>query len=101
MENQPFKISIKTVWFLILFNFLFPMLGIIAKIQRWEIGSSLLLVSITFSVFIFILFLIDMIRNKIYHKAFWILFLIIMPNITPFFYLVQRKKLINLGQKIR
>lgn len=101
MGNQAFVISIKTIWFLVLFNFFFPMLGAIAKFQHWESGSSLLLVSITISVFVFLLFLIDMLRNRIYHKVFWVLFLIILPTITPFFYLVQRDKLIRLGLKIK
>jgi hypothetical protein len=84
MENQAFVISIKTIWFLVLFNFLFPMLGAVAKIQHWEFGSSLLLVSISISVFVFLLFLIDMLRNRIYHKVFWVLFLLFFPHLHLF-----------------
>lgn len=99
MENQPFKISLKAIWFLVVYNFCFPILAALAKIQHWNVGSGLLLVSLTISAFVIFIFLLDILRNSIYHKVLWILLLFILPTITPFFYLVQRDKLIRLGLK--
>jgi|TARA_B110000483_G_scaffold94991_1_gene116818 hypothetical protein len=36
MENQDFKIGIKTVWFLVVGNLLLTLFGALAKIQHWE-----------------------------------------------------------------
>lgn len=43
-----------------------------------------------------VIILIDMIRTSFYNKTFWILALIILPYLTPAFYLFQRNKLQHL-----
>ena len=40
-----------------------------------------------------------MVKNKIYNKTFWIITMFILPNIAIIFYLIQRNKLLRLGQK--
>ena len=35
MKNRDFKIDIKTVWFLVIGNFLLTIFGALAKIQHW------------------------------------------------------------------
>ncbi|WP_277875413.1 PLDc N-terminal domain-containing protein [Aequorivita sp. KMM 9714] len=46
-----------------------------------------------------IIILSDMVKNKIYNKTFWIMTMFILPFISPIFYLIQRNRLIRLGQK--
>ena len=75
MNNQDFKISFKTVWFLVVGNILLTVFGAFAKIQHWE-------------------------YSQIYNKTFWIITMFIMPPIATIFYMIQRNKLIRLGEKL-
>jgi hypothetical protein len=99
MKNQDFKISIKTVWILVIGNFLLSMFIITAEIRRWEFSDIIMTVGLMLFFSTWIIVLSDMVKNKIYNKSFWILTMFITPSISTFFYLVQRNKLIRLGQK--
>ena len=98
MENQELKIGIKTVWFLVIGNFLLTILGAFAKIQHWESSQFFLTVGLMLFFSTWIIILSDMVKNKIYNKTFWILTMFIMPTIATIFYLIQRNKLLRLGQ---
>lgn len=99
MENQDFKISIKTIWFLVIGNFLLTTLGAFATIEHWEFSQIYLTIGLMLFFSTWILVLSDIVKNKIYNKAFWISTMFIMPTISPIFYLIQRNKLLRLGQK--
>ncbi len=99
MENQDFKIGIKTVWVLTIGNLLLIGLGALAKIQHWEFSQFFLTVGLMLFFPAWIIILSDMVKNKIYNKTFWIMTMFIMPFIATFFYLIQRNKLFRLGQK--
>jgi hypothetical protein len=99
MKNQDFKISIKTVWILVIGNFLLSMFIITAEIRLWEFSDIIMTVGLMLFFSTWIIVLSDMVKNKIYNKSFWILTMFITPSISTFFYLVQRNKLIRLGQK--
>lgn len=53
-------------------------------------------ISLILLLIIWVIVLVDMIRSKFYNKTFWILAHIILPYLTPAFYLFQRKKLQHL-----
>lgn len=99
MENQDFKIGIKTVWVLAIGNLLLTVFGALAKIQHWEFSQFFLTVGLMLFFSTWIIILSDMVKNKIYSKTFWIMTMFIMPFIATFFYLIQRNKLLRLGQK--
>ncbi|TAF72242.1 MAG: hypothetical protein EAZ53_16745 [Bacteroidetes bacterium] len=99
MNNQDFKISFKTVWFLVVGNFLLTIIGAFAKIQHWEFSQILLTIGLMLFFSTWIIILSDMVKNKIYNKTFWIMTMFIMPSIATIFYMLQRNKLIRLGQK--
>lgn len=98
MNNQDFKISFKTVWFLVVGNVLLTVSGAFAKIQHWEYSQFFLTVGLMLFFSAWIIILSDMVKNKIYNKTFWILTMFIMLPIAPIFYMIQRNKLIRFGQ---
>lgn len=100
MNNQDFKISFKTVWFLVVGNILLTVFGAFAKIQHWEYSQILLTIGLMLFFSTWGIILSDMVKNKIYNKTFWIMTMFIMPSIATIFYMIQRNKLIRLGEKI-
>jgi len=100
MENKDLKISIKTVWFLAIGNLLLTIFGALAKIQHWNFSQVYLTIGLMLFFSTWIIILSDMVKNKIYNKTFWILTMFIMPFIATIFYLIQRNKLLRLGQKL-
>lgn len=99
MENQDLKIDIRTVWFLVIGALLLITLGALAKIQHWEFTQIFLTVGLMLFFAAWVIILSDMVQNKIYNKAFWVITMFITPPISVFFYLVQRNRLLRLGQK--
>lgn len=52
---------------------------------------------VLFAIWIFVL--VDLAKNRIYNKQFWVLSLIVLMPLATFLYLIQREKLIRLGIK--
>ncbi|AFU69716.1 hypothetical protein P700755_003044 [Psychroflexus torquis ATCC 700755] len=96
MENQDFKISIKTVWVLVIGNFLLTILGAFAKVQHWEFSQVLLTIGLIIFFSTWIIVFSDMAKNRINNKFFWMISMFILPTISPLIYLIQRNKLIRL-----
>lgn len=98
MENNNFKISIKTVWVLVIGSLLITAFGAYTKIQHW--GSSQLLLTIGIILFssTWIIVISDMAKNRIYNKTFWIMSMFILPSISLLIYLIRRNRLIILGK---
>jgi hypothetical protein len=100
MNNQDFRISFKTVWFLVVGNILLTVFGAFAKIQHWDYSQILLTIGLMLFFSTWVIILSDMVKNKIYNKTFWIMTMFIMPSIATIFYMIQRNKLIRLGEKL-
>jgi len=94
MENQDFKVSIKTVWGLVIGNLIFTIVGAFAQIQHWEFSQLLLTICLIFFFSTFIIILSDILKNKVYNKTFWVISMFILPSISPIFYILRRSKLI-------
>ena len=60
----------------------------------WLRGATLLVY-----ISLVILGIIDMTRNKIYNKTFWIISIIILTPISGLIYMAQRNRLIRLGER--
>lgn len=100
MNNQDFKISFKTVWFLVVGNILLTVFGAYAKIQHWDYSQILLTIGLMLFFSTWVIILSDMLKHKIYNKTFWIMTMFIMPSIATIFYMIQRNKLMRLGEKL-
>lgn len=100
MNNQDFKISFKTVWFLVVGNILLTVFGAYAKIQHWDYSQILLTIGLMLFFSTWVIILSDMLKHKIYNKTFWIMTMFIMPSIATIFYMIQRNKLRRLGEKL-
>jgi hypothetical protein len=100
MNNQDFKISFKTVWFLVVGNILLTVFGAFAKIQHWEYSQILLTIGLMLFFSTWVIILSDMVKNKIYNKTFLIMTMFIIPSIATILYMIQRNKLIRLGGKL-
>ncbi len=99
MNNQDFRISFKTVWFLLIGNFLLTFSGAIAKIQHWDYAEVLLTIGVILFFSTWVIVLSDMAKNKIYNKGFWLMTMFILPWLVPIVYMIQRNKLLRLGQR--
>lgn len=99
MGKENFEIDIRTIWALVIGYLVLIILGTVGKVQHWEFGQYFL--SMGFAVFCtsWLLILSDMIKNRIYNKVFWIATMFIIPGISSIFYLVQRERLLRLGEK--
>jgi len=95
MENQDFRISKKTIWFLIFGNLLLTFLGAVAKIQHWQFSEILLTLAMLLFFTVWVIVLSDIAKNKIYNKTFWLFSVIIFPFIALFIYLFRRDNLLN------
>jgi len=99
MEKQDFRISVQTVWVLVTGNTLMLTIGALAKIQHWEFSRILLISGLILFFLSWIIIIIDMAKNKIYNKTFWIISMFILPSITSIFYMFQRDRLKRLYAK--
>ncbi len=100
MKNIDFKISFKAVWFLVIGNILLTVIGAFAKNKHWDYSQFFLTAGLVLFFSTWVIILSDMVKNKIFNKTFWIMTMFIMPPIASIFYMIQRNKLIRLGQKL-
>jgi len=99
MENQDFEIGIKATWFVIIVSVLFTIAGAFARFKQWEYSYVILTVSLIFYIMILVIMIRDINRSKIHDKEFWIMFMFIVPYISPILYLTRRTKMIKLRRK--
>jgi hypothetical protein len=102
MPNQYLKVSMQTAWGLALAQFILFSLSLASWLNIIDFEpSSLNSLFVMLSAVITIVFANDMIANKIINRWFWVFSLIVLNTITPIVYLIQRKKLIRLGEKLK
>lgn len=97
MENQDLKIGIRTVSILIIVGALLTFLGALAKLKHFTSSNFLFIAGLIFFLSTWIIVLSDMVKNKIPNNFFWIFSMFAIPTITPIVYLIQRKKLLRIG----
>ncbi len=99
MRDEDFKISTKIVWFLVIGNTLLTIIGALAKIYDWNYAEFFLTIGLMTYFTTWVIILNDIVKRKIYNKTFWVISMIITPSIASVFYMIQRKRLIRLGNK--
>lgn len=95
MKNQDFKISINTIWFLVVGNFLLTIVGALAKVQHWEFSNIIFTVALMLFFTTWVIILSDMVKQKIYNKTFWVMSMFIFPTLASIVYLLRRNTLLN------
>lgn len=95
MKNHDFKISTSTLWFLAIGNLLFFLFGALAKLQSWYFADVFLLVGLMLFFTTWLIILLDMVKNKIHDKTFWIMSILILPSIASLVYLYRRNQLLK------
>lgn len=99
MKNQDLTIDVRLIWLLVLGSIVFTSLGVLAKVLQWEFSTIYLLIGLVFTFSSWVILLSDMVKSEIYNKTFWIISMFLMPSIASIFYLIQRNRLLRLGQK--
>lgn len=80
-------------------NTLLTIIGAIAKIYDWDYAEFFLTIGLITYFTTLVIIINDIIKHKIYNKTFWIVSMVITPSITSIFYMIQRNRLIRLGNK--
>jgi hypothetical protein len=68
-------------------------------LYRTPLFNTFHIIGISGTAIIWLYLFIDIIRNNIYNKQFWILSMILMMPLATLIYLIQREHLIRLGEK--
>lgn len=101
MQNKKeFQISFTVVLILVIGNIFMTTLGVFFKFYHWNYSQILLTIGLVLFFSAWIIIFSDMVKNKIYNKTFWILSMFILPTIATIFYMIQRNKLMRLGEKL-
>jgi hypothetical protein len=91
-----------TAWLIAIFNFGVALLQLLSYMFDMQINID--------SIYHFywgtlaigiVIFANDIFYNNVYQKWFWITSVVILAPVTPLFYIVQRNKLIRLGNKAK
>ncbi|MCH8554804.1 MAG: hypothetical protein LAT76_06575 [Schleiferiaceae bacterium] len=99
MDNQDFRISYTTAWFLVVGSTLITFLGSFAKFSGWEYSQVILTIGLMLFFSTWVIIFSDIVKNKIYNRSFWVITMFVMPLIAMVFYMFQRNKLLRLGQR--
>ena len=99
MENQDFEIGNNAIWFLVIGNLFFTIAGAFAKIEHWDYSQVLLSIGLILLLSTLVIMIRDINRSKIHDKEFWIMFMFILPFISPILYVTRRTKMIKLRKK--
>jgi len=95
MKNTEFRVSNKTVWFLIIGTIIFTIAGSFAQVQHYKFSDQIFTLALTLFLSGWVIIISDISKSKIYNKPFWIMSMIILPAIAPFIYLIRRNSLIQ------
>ena len=79
-------------------TFKLTILGTLFQIMHWEGASIFYLTALLLSCISWIVVVNDMYQTKIHNRNFWVFLMYIVPSIATIVYLVQRKKLIEMGE---
>jgi len=97
MDNQDFKVNIKTLWGLFISHLLVILLGSFAKLYHWDISQALLTLGLMLFFSVWVITLSDILKTRIFNRSFWIMGMFITPPIAILFYLIRRNRLLKLG----
>jgi hypothetical protein len=68
--------------------------SIIGMYFKWDYSIYLFFGCLIFALPCWLIALYDLNKSKIYNKSFWQSSMILMPTVTPFFYLLRKKHIL-------
>ncbi|MCO5247829.1 MAG: hypothetical protein M9887_02610 [Chitinophagales bacterium] len=99
MANNDFRISLWTVWSVVIIADLMIVYGIYIQLSQTDASSFFFIAGSILAVAVMIILVNDILNKNVYNKAFWLIAMIVIAPITSVYYLLQRNKLIQLGQQ--
>ncbi|PHN08468.1 hypothetical protein [Flavilitoribacter nigricans] len=99
MRDRDFRVNFRAVWFLVIANLSIFFLGSLARIQQWELPGSILTVGLILFFASWIIIAGDILTNKIANRSFWLISMFLVPPFAVLLYLIQRDKLLRLGEE--
>jgi hypothetical protein len=91
-----------TAWAIAVIHFSFAVFQFVIRILKLDFDySGYTNIYWTTLIISIIIFTNDILLNRVFQKWFWIVSVIILVQITPIFYLIQRNKLIRLGESLQ
>ncbi len=98
MENKNIQIDIRLVWAIVVADITNTVF--VFYTRNSEIGSFSFIMLITLSIVLQVILISDIVKNKLFNKSFWLLSMLFFPKVAQIFYLLQRGKLIRMGNKL-
>lgn len=92
-NNFKMEWNNKAVYAILFINFLVILVGCLFKITHWKGASEIILLGLILQLFIWIYFLVDILKSSIHNKGFWIFFMFIFVPITQLVYVYRRDKI--------
>lgn len=86
---------ISMLWALYILELVCVALVVVSQLQDWIIRTDISYLMFILSFAVVIMTLFDIIKHNCKHKKRWLLFLILVPIITPLVYLIQRPKILE------
>jgi hypothetical protein len=99
MNENKLPIPKNRLLSILCFNLGILMYAAIAKTYNLEFSNFIYGASISAFFITWFIVVIDMKRNEIFNKVFWLLSMFIIPHISSILYVIQREKIIRLYQK--
>jgi hypothetical protein len=100
MANSEIKVDSGIALTLAVAGNIAAIAGIIIKLQGAEYYYILNFAAVLFIFAGWVITFSDIVKNSILNRRFWLIYMIILPFLAPVFYLLQREKLIRLGEKL-
>ena len=95
MENKQFIYNPKIIWIYLISSYLLVFVGSLAKLEGWEFSEVTLASGIILFFLTWLIIVIDIVKTSIFNKTFWIISIIVLPQIASLFYMIQRNKLLR------
>lgn len=96
---MSFTLDIRFIWSILGLSVLLSIVIYISRFYTWEPSQFILISTVILATAAWIIVLMDIVGNPVYRKGFWVMFMILFPTFTPFIYLIQRTKLIQMGSR--
>lgn len=97
MKNKQFIYNPKIIWIYLISSYLLIFVGALAKLEGWGFSQSALTAGIILFFLTWLIIVIDIVKTSILNKTFWIISIILLPQIASLFYMILRNRLIRLG----
>jgi len=90
-----FKMGLYTVWTVAICNLLLTITAIINELYPLGSNNTIRLLWVIILLFGWIIFINDVLQNKMHNKTFWIFVLLLLPSVAQILYLIKRHKIIR------